>query len=58
MMYQQSQQRLAELETRINLCNNQKVKKKPRPESSYTTGKNFPAFFFFFSFIVYTSTVK
>lgn len=38
MMYQQSQQRLAELETRINLYNNQKVKKKPRPESSYTTG--------------------
>lgn len=38
MMYQQSQQRLTELETRINLCNNQKVKKKPRPESSYTTG--------------------
>jgi hypothetical protein len=48
-MYQQSQQRLAELETRINLCNNQKVKKKPRPESSYTTGN------ILFSFIVYTS---
>ncbi|XP_060856553.1 FERM domain-containing protein 4B [Metopolophium dirhodum] len=37
MMYQQSQNRIIELETRINLCNNQKVKKKPRPESSYTT---------------------
>ncbi|XP_060847308.1 FERM domain-containing protein 4B [Rhopalosiphum padi] len=37
MMYQQSQSRIIELETRINLCNNQKVKKKPRPESSYTT---------------------
>ncbi|XP_050438417.1 FERM domain-containing protein 4B [Adelges cooleyi] len=35
MMYQQSQQRLTELEMRINLCHNQKVKKKPRPESSY-----------------------
>lgn len=38
MMYQQSQQRLVELETRINLCNTQKVKKKPRPESCYTPG--------------------
>ncbi|XP_050528698.1 uncharacterized protein LOC126898558 [Daktulosphaira vitifoliae] len=36
MMYQQSQQRLTELEARINMCQNQKVKKKPRPESSYT----------------------
>lgn len=40
LMYQQSQQRLVELETRINLCNNQKVKKKHRPETSYTPGKN------------------
>lgn len=39
MMYQQNQQTLVELEARINLCHNQKVKKKPRPESSYTTGK-------------------
>lgn len=38
MMYQQSQLRLTELETRMNLCNTQKVKKKPRPESSYTAG--------------------
>lgn len=41
MMYQQSQNRIIELETRINLCNNQKVKKKPRPESSYTTGNSY-----------------
>lgn len=38
MMYQKSQQRLIDLETRMSLCSTQKVKKKPRPESSYTTG--------------------
>lgn len=37
-MYQQSQQRIIELETRISLCSNQKLKKKPRPESSFTPG--------------------
>lgn len=38
MMYQQNQQTLVDLEARINLCHNQKLKKKLRPESSYTTG--------------------
>lgn len=38
LMYQQSQQHLAELETRIHLSSNQKLKKKARPESCYTTG--------------------
>jgi len=55
MMYQQSQQRLAELETRISIYNNQKIKQTVRPDVN-TGDIYYLTNYFFIVCVMYFST--